>query len=396
MPIRYARRMNDLTASDIREILKVTQQKDIISFAGGLPAEEFFPAQQMAEVLNELLNSNGGKALQYSTTEGHPPLREAIARHLNEIFATAVNADEVLITSGSQQGLDLIGKVFLNEGDVVLCESPTYLGAINAFKSFRPRFVELPSDEDGVIPKEFDRAIRQNKRVKFVYVLPDFQNPTGRSWSLNRRREFLEIVNRHGIPVIEDSPYSELCFEGDPMPALKSMDTSGQVILLGTFSKILCPGLRIGWLVAEPSIFRQFVLVKQGTDLHTSTLSQYQIAGFIERFGLKEQIEQIKSVYRIRRDAMISSMERMFPKDVKFTRPMGGLFLWVELPGGINARDLLARSIENGVAFVPGGSFFANGGHENTLRLNFSSTPPDLIVEGIKRLAQALHELSKN
>lgn len=241
--------------------------------------------------------------------------------------------------------------------------------------------------------KPSTRALKRNKRVKFVYVLPDFQNPTGRSWSLVRRREFMEVINRHGVPVIEDSPYGELCFEGDPKPALKSMDKNGLVILFGTFSKILCPGLRIGWLVAKPSIYQQFVLVKQGTDLHTSTLSQYQIAAYIERFGLKENVEQIRSVYCKRRDAMIASMERMFPDDVTFTQPKGGLFLWIELPAGINARALLARSIEHGVAFVPGGSFFPNGGHENTLRLNFSSTPPDRIVEGIRRIAIALHGL---
>lgn len=392
MSTRLAGRMASMRTSEIREILKLTQRPGMISFAGGLPAAELFPVEQMVRVTEEVLSRDGHRALQYSTTEGDPPLREAIAERMNRTLGTSVRADEILITSGSQQGLDLSGKLFLDEGDVVLCESPTYLGAINALRAYQPRFVEVPTDDGGMVIDELERCLAENDRIKVAYVVPEFQNPTGRTWSLERRRAFLEIMARRGIPILEDSPYGELRFEGDGMPSLKTLDTHNLVVFLGTFSKTFCPGLRVGWLAASPALRERYVMVKQGVDLHTSTLCQRQIAVYLELFSLDADIERIRDTYRGRRDAMLRAMDESFPPGIHYNRPQGGMFLWVELPDGIDAREILKSSLEDGVAFVPGAPFFPNGGHENTLRLNFSAMPEERIEDGVRRLARILTE----
>jgi len=393
MAVRFARRMDEVRASEIRELLKLTQRPEVISFAGGLPAPESFPVEALAEVTGRVLRQHGAQALQYSPTEGYPQLRRWIADHMNGTFATAVSADEVLITSGSQQGLDLSGKLFLDEGDVVLCESPTYIGAISALRSYRPRFVEVATDDDGMVPEALDAALAREEAARLVYVIPDFQNPTGRTWSLARRNAFMEIVRRHRIPVIEDCPYAEVRFEGAPLPPIKALDIDGLVIFLGTFSKIFCPGMRIGWLAAARPIVEKYVLVKQGADLQTATLAQMQVAAYVEDRDIDRNVERACAIYRPRRDAMIRALEREMPGGVRFTRPSGGLFLWVELPEQVNARELLAACLEHEVAFVPGGSFFPNGGHENTMRLNFSNMPEERIAEGVRRLGVVLREL---
>jgi 2-aminoadipate transaminase len=393
MAVRYARRMNSLRASEIREMLKVTARPEVISLAGGLPAPEFFPTAELKAVTVKVLEECGQQAMQYSTTEGHPPLRRWIAARMNARLGTSVQPGEVLITSASQQGLDLSGKVFLDEGDEVLCESPTYLGAISAFRAYGPRFVEVPTDDDGMIIPELEKILLASNRVKLVYVVPDSQNPTGRTWSLARRRAFMELTSLYRIPVIEDNPYSEVRFEGEGLPALKSMDQEGLVVFLGTFSKIFSPGMRIGWVAAPGPIFEKYVLVKQGTDLHTSTLAQMQLVAYLETFDLDANLARLRETYRRRRDAMVRALEREMPPGVRFTRPTGGLFLWVELPERLNAREVLAACLERDVAFVPGGSFFPNGGHENTLRLNFSNMPEGRIEEGVRRLGTVLRGL---
>jgi len=395
MAMRFAHRMEEIRASEIREILKLTEKPGVISFAGGLPAAETFPVAEIGQLSQEILAREGSRALQYSATEGFAPLRRAIAERMNRTRGTAVDADEILITSGSQQGLDMSGKLFLDEGDTVLCESPTYLGAIGAFRPFGPRFVEVPTDDDGMITAELDARLTRHGPVKLIYAIPDFQNPSGRSWSAQRRCEFMEVVARHEVPVIEDAPYAEVRFEKHGLPALKSIDPMSQVIYLGTFSKVFCPGLRIAWIAADPELLRKYVLIKQGTDLHTSTLSQQQVHAYIERFDLDANIARIRETYRRRRDVMLAAMDRSFPPGVRYTRPRGGLFLWVELPEAADARELLERCLEHDVAFVPGGSFFPNGGHENTLRLNFSAMPPERIEEGIERRAQVMTSFLK-
>ena len=392
MAVKFAKRMNALKTSEIREILKLTQRPSVISFAGGLPAAEAFPVDEMRDAATRALERAGWRALQYSTTEGHPPLREAIAARMARTMGAPVEADEILITSGSQQGLDLTGKLLLDDGDVVLCESPTYLGAINAFRAYQPQFVDVPTDDHGMIIAELERRIAAHDNIKLAYVVPDFQNPSGRCWSLNRRRAFLEVTSRAGIPVIEDCPYGELRFAGEPVPPLKALDQDGLVVFLGTFSKILCPGLRIGWLAASRDLHSKYVMAKQGADLHTSAFSQYQIEDYLAHNDIDVNIASIRELYRPRRETMLRTMDEEFPAGVTYTRPSGGLFLWAELPAGIDGAKLLQRSLERDVAFVPGGSFFPNGGHDNTMRLNFSAMPLDRIVEGIRRLATVISE----
>jgi len=384
--------MQNLRASDIREILKITQRPDVISFAGGLPASELLPAHEMASLARELLIEDGVRALQYAPTEGLQELREVISDRLKGSLSIDRGPDELLVVSGSQQGLDLAGKVFLDEGDVVLCESPTYLGAINAFRAYQARFVEVSTDDDGMVPSDLEDRLRSVDRVKFVYVVPDFQNPSGRRWSIARRKAVVDLSARYHVPIIEDAPYANLCFDGEPFPPVASFDKAGLVILLGTFSKILAPGLRLGWVTAENRLLRPFVLAKQGADLQTSSLTQLLAAKFFSDRDVDTHIAHLCEVYRSRRDAMLRALDEFFPKEIHYTRPTGGLFLWVQLPEDLNSRELLEQSLEEKVAFVPGECFYPGGGHLNTLRLNFSAMPEDRIVEGIQRLGRVFAE----
>lgn len=393
MRMKFANRIDSLRASDIREILKITQRAEVISFAGGLPAPELFPVEEIKEISRLLMEESGRVALQYSTTEGYEPLRQKIAARIGRKFQTQASAEEVMITSGSQQALDFTGKLFLDAGDVVLCESPTYLAAISAFRAYQPEFIAVPTDDDGMIIEELERILATTDNVKLVYVIPDFQNPTGRTWSRERRRRFIETVSRYGVAVLEDNPYGELRFEGEILPSIKSMDREGLVIGTGTFSKTFCPGMRIGWLVAAPPVIEKYVLIKQGADLCTSLRNQMEIDLFMELFDFEGNLVRLTELYRQRRNSMVAAQEAMMPEGVSFTRPQGGLFLWVTLPERIKAIDLLKRCLEQNVAFVPGDSFFPNGGVENTLRLNYSNMPEDRIREGVARLAAAIRSM---
>ncbi len=386
--------MSELRASDIREILKVTQRPEVISFAGGLPAQELFPTAELAELARDLLLNDGAMALQYAPTEGLAVLRRLIADRLQNLYGLGRTPGEVLVVTGSQQALDLSGKLFVDDGDVVLCESPTYLGAINALRAYRPRFVGVPTDDHGMVPAELERRLEGPDRARFIYVIPDFQNPSGRRWSVDRRRALVEIATRYRVPVIEDAPYAELCFEGEALPPVASFDTEGLVIYLGTFSKILAPGLRLGWIAADAEILRRYVLVKQGADLHTSSLTQLLAARFMLECDLDGHIARLREVYRIRRDAMLSALDTHMPMGVRYTRPAGGLFLWLELPPGLDSRELLERSLEENVAFVPGSAFFTENGHDNTVRLNFSAMPVDRITEGVRRFGRVLESVA--
>jgi len=391
MALKYSNRMEKIKASEIRELLKLTVRPEIISFAGGLPAPELFPVEEMKKVSLKVLEEDGKQALQYSPTEGYPPLREKIANRM-EFVGVQTGADNILITNGSQQGLDFSGKIFLNPDDVVIVESPSYLGAINAFKAYECKFLEVPTDDDGMIMEELEKALGTTKNVKMIYVIPDFQNPSGRTWSLERRKGLIELANKYDLPVVEDNPYGELRFEGERLPSIKSMDTEGRVIFLGTFSKTFCPGLRIGWVCASDEILNKYILVKQGADLQSNSMSQRELDMFLEMYDLDEHIEKIKNLYKGRRDLMLDTMKEHFPPEVKYTHPEGGLFTWAVLPEHINARELMKKAIERNVAFVPGGSFFPNGGNENTMRINYSNMPEDRIVEGIKILGEVIKE----
>lgn len=391
MTLKYADRMKRMKASEIRELLKLTQDPTIISFAGGLPAEELFPVEELIEISKKVLERDGGKALQYSTTEGYVPLRKAIAKRLKNL-GMDFTEDNILITNGSQQGLEFSGKLFINNGDVILCERPTYLGAIDAFKAYGPEFIEVETDDNGMIMEDLERILKEVKNVKFIYLVPDFQNPSGRTWKRERRERLVELADEYGVAVIEDNPYGELRFEGESLPAIAHFDRSGKVVFLGTLSKVFCPGLRIGWVAASKEVIEKYILIKQSSDLQTNTFAQMQASMFLEEYDIQAHTEKIKNLYRIRRDLMIKTMKEEFPQGVTWTYPEGGLFIWVMLPEHMNGRELALKALEENVAFVPGGSFFANGDQENTFRLNFSSTDEARIVEGIRRLGKVLRE----
>jgi len=390
--LKYAQRMSLLKASEIREILKITERPEIISFAGGLPAPELFPVRELIEVSRRVLEESGELALQYSTTEGYAPLRKWIADRLNKSRGTDFEADNILITHGSQQGLDLSGKVFLDEGDTVLCECPTYLAAISAFRAYGCKFGEVPTDDEGMIPGALEAMIINTPRVKLIYMISDFQNPTGRSWSLERREKLAEIAAKYNVVVLEDNPYGELRFEGEFLPSVKAFDGAGAVFCLGTFSKIFCPGYRLGWIAGERDAIAEYVKVKQGTDLQCNTIAQMEVSKYLELYDIDEHIKKIRGVYRKRRDVAVKAMEENFPEEVSFTRPQGGLFAWVELPENINARRLLEASLKRKVAFVPGGSFYPNVPRENTFRINYSSMPEGRIIEGMECLGNVIKE----
>lgn len=390
MQYTYAKRMQDVRASEIRELLKLTESPEIISFSGGLPSPDLFPVEDLKEVSLSVLENSGRTSLQYTTTEGFEPLRRWVAERMNTRLGTSFSADEILLTHGSQQAIDLTGKVFLDEGDVVLCESPTYLAALSAFRLFGCRFVEVPTDDDGMIPESLEEILRAEPRAKLIYTIPEFQNPTGRSWSLARKESLVRIATEHKVVVLEDNPYGELRFEGESLPSAATFDTIGNVLCLGTFSKIFCPGYRIGWIAGPREVIDKYVLVKQGTDLQCNTVGQYQIMEYLRTCDIDRHIERIRADYRIKRDIMLETMDKLFPDGVSYTRPQGGLFAWVTLPEHLDARQILVECLEEKVAFVPGGSFFPNGGHQNTMRINFSYATTEELREGIERIARVL------
>lgn len=385
----YAKRMENIKASDIREILKLTQIPDMISFAGGLPAPELFPIEKIKLAEISALDKHGQKVLQYGPTEGLVPLKEKIVDRVSK-FGIKSTPDNILITSGSQQGLDMIGKLFIDPGDVILCESPSYLGALNAFKAYEPKFVEIETDNDGMVLEDLEDKLTKHNNIKIIYVIPEFQNPTGRTWSLDRREKLIELANKYDVIIIEDNPYGELRFDGELNPSVKSLDKEDRVVYLGTFSKIFCPGYRMAWILASENIIARFICIKQGLDLQTSTIGQYDINEFMEMNDLDKHVETLVSVYRKRRNTMLGEIEKTFPKEAIVTHPEGGLFTWVELPENINTRDLLAKAIERNVAFVPGESFFPNGGNNRCMRLNYSNMKEDKIKEGINILAELI------
>lgn len=390
--MKFATRMERMQASEIRELLKLTAQPDIISFAGGLPAPELFPVEEIAKVSHDLVLKEGRQLLQYATTEGRPSLRAKIAKRMADKYHTNVDLDDILITTGSQQCLDFAGKLFLDPGDVVLCESPSYLGALNAFNAYQPKFVEVPTDNGGLIPEELDKILETTPNCKFIYVIPDFQNPTGRTWSMERRQKFMEVVNKHNLPVLEDNPYGELRYEGTILPSLKSMDTKGLVMFLGTFSKIFCPGLRLGWIAAEHSLLTEFVKIKQSADLHTSNFDQGVADAYMDQYDLDEHVKEIVALYKHRRDLILESMEKFFPEGTEWTHPEGGLFLWLTFPEGVSARKVFTKCIEMKVAGVIGDAFYPNQKTDRSMRINYSNMPDDRIVEGIQRMAKAIKE----
>jgi 2-aminoadipate transaminase len=382
---RFSERASQLQSSFIREILKITQRPEIISFAGGLPSPATFPVEHMKAAFDKVLSESGKTALQYGPTDGYPLLREWIANSLST-DSCKILPEQVLMTSGSQQALDLLGKVLIDEGSRVLVETPSYLGALQAFSVYRPEFKSVATDEHGLVPSSIE-AVAEGARM--LYALPNFQNPTGRSLSIERRVELVETCARLGIPLIEDDPYGALSYKGEPFPKMLNMNPDG-VIYMGSFSKVLTPGIRLGYVVAPLPLVRRLELAKQAADLHTAQLTQMVVYEVIKDGFLDKHIPEIRTLYANQCQAMLDAMAEHFPSQVSWTKPEGGMFIWVTLPKNIDAMKLLDQAIAAKVAFVPGAPFYANEAETNTLRLSFVTVPPERIREGVAILGKLI------
>lgn len=386
----------EMTSSAIRDLLQITTQPTMISFAGGLPAPELFPSEEIAAASERALVEEPQAALQYGPTEGYEPLRGLVSDMIARL-GVRVPGDQVLLTSGSQQALDMVGKLLIDPGAPIAVENPTYLGALQAWQPYRPNHLPLPIDEDGLDVDALAALLESGARPRFLYIVSCFQNPTGVTLAPARRQALIELAARHGLPIIEDDPYGELYYEGERSEPLAALDIRlhgelRHVIYLSTFSKLLTPGLRVGWLAAPAGLINKLCQVKQGLDLHTGSLSQI-VAYLTCRDGLLDRhVPQLRSTYGARRNAMLAALERYMPSGVHWTRPRGGMFLWLTLPAGQDSSVLLERAIARDVAFVPGRSFHPAGDGANTMRLNFSHASPERIDEGVRRLAEALRD----
>jgi 2-aminoadipate transaminase len=387
----FSDRITDVPRSFIREILKVTLDSTVISFAGGLPNRELFPVDRLKEATCKVFETQGRDVLQYANSEGHTGLREYISTRYKEKAKLNVPVDNILVTNGSQQGLDLLGKTILNDGDAVVIEEPGYLGAIQAFSLYRPKFLPVPVSLEGMNPDVLETVLSRN-RPKLMYSVPNFQNPSGISYSKRNRRELARLLKKTDTILIEDDPYGELRFTGSAKPSFKEL-LPKNTVLLGSFSKSLVPGLRLGWIVAQSELMQKLITAKQATDLHTSHFTQSIVCQFLHDNDADEHIRMIREVYGQQCKAMQSSIQRFFPAEVTCTRPEGGMFLWAELPQGMAAVDLFELAVEDKVVFVPGDPFYVRGKRHNTLRLNFSCSDTDTIKVGIGRLGKAIRKL---
>lgn len=391
MKRHFASRMATTPKSFVREILKVTEKPEVISFAGGLPNPQTFPLAALADAAQRVMAEEGTSALQYRTTEGHAPLRAYIAERYQQRYGLSVTPEQILITCGSQQAQDLTGKVFLNTGDRVVLERPSYLGAIQAFSLYEPSFIDVSMGKDGIDCTELSEVLSEHP-AKLLYVVPNFQNPTGISYTQATRQAVAELMRAHDTVLVEDDPYGELRFEGESLPPIAALAPE-RTILLGSFSKIIAPGLRLGWLCAPCEFVEQLTIAKQASDLHSNALGQYLIARYLYHHDVNVHIRSIRDLYRAQRDCMLTLLARYCPPEVSYTPPQGGMFLWVTLPEGLRALDLFHLAMEENVAFVPGDPFYLNGRHARTLRLNFTNADPAAMEEGIIRLTRAMRRL---
>jgi 2-aminoadipate transaminase len=381
--------------SAIREILKLLQKPGMISFAGGLPAPETFPLEELKDITREILEKNGPESLQYGTTEGDPRLRKMLVERHNR-QGLNIGMENLIITTGSQQSLDLLGRIFLNPGDYVLCGLPSYLGGLNAFSVYGAKLKGICLDEHGIIPELLEETIINlrylGKKIKFIYIIPDFQNPAGITIPDSRRSEIIGIAEKYDLLLVEDSPYREVRFEGDPQKMIIELDTSGRVVTLCSFSKIFAPGLRVGWVIGDPEILDKLVLAKQTADLCTSPFIQQIIALYMEKGLLDKNLKKTINLYRSRRSYMLRCFEKYMPEGVTWTKPQGGLFLFLTLPDNLDTDIILCKAIEKNVAFVAGSAFFCNESGHNKLRINFSFSDNKDIETGIKRLSSVIKE----
>ncbi|WP_240411418.1 aminotransferase-like domain-containing protein [Limosilactobacillus vaginalis] len=389
---KFSKRVPADGTDAVGAILKAAADPKIISFAGGLPAPELFPVEGMKEATDKVYAEHGQQALQYGAAKGVTELRELILKRVKEKENVDAKLENVMVTTGSEQAIDLVGKAFVNPGDTVLVEEPTYLCALYVFRSYGANFVSVPMDDDGMKMDALEEALKAHPETALVYTVPNFQNPTGWTMPAERRKKFAELAAKYDVPVLEDNPYGDIRFAGEHVPSVKSFDHAGKVFYMSTFSKILAPGFRLGWLVADTKVIEKLTVLKQSADLHTDNLVQYVVTEFFKENDVDAHVKEISDLYGKRKQLMIDGIKKYFPKDVKYTDPEGGMFLWVEVPGVTDTVELFKQCLEHNVAFVPGDPFFAGKPQPGTFRLNYSNMQEDQIEVGLKRLGEALSQ----
>ena len=387
---KYSKRVPADGTDAVGAILQAAADPKIISFAGGLPAPELFPVKEMKAAVDKVFEEHGQEAMQYGAAKGVTALREVIQQHVKEKETVDSELDNVLVTTGSEQALDLVGKAFVDPGDTVLVEQPTYLCALDVFRSYGANFASVEMDEDGMKMDALEEALKANLNTKLIYTVPNFQNPTGRTMTEERRKQLAELAEKYDVYVLEDNPYGEIRFSGQHVPAVKSFDKSGHVFYMSTFSKTLAPGFRLGWLVADKAVVNKLTVLKQSADLHTDNLAQFAVAQFFADNDVDAHVKEISALYGKRKDLMLEGIKKYFPEGVKYTDPEGGMFLWVEVPGVDDTVELFKECLEHDVAFVPGDPFFAGEVQPGAFRLNYSNMKEDQIEVGLKRLGAAL------
>lgn len=392
--MQFSERMSRIQPSAIRDVQKkISKKQGVISFAAGLPDPDLFPLDALAVSTEKMIREKGKEAFQYGLTKGYGPMLDKILERMARKENIHATVDNIIMTTGSQQGLALAAMMFLEEGDIVVAENPSYLGGINACRPYGTSFIGVDTDEDGMDTEQLDKVLSENPKVKLLYVIPNFQNPTGKAWTLERRKAFMDVINKYDVMVIEDNPYGEIRFKGEFVPTLKSMDTQGKIIYLGSFSKILAPGLRLAWMCANPEVIKQAELIKEGWDLQCNQFVQVQAVAFMNSYDLEKHIQGIQQAYKDKCELMLAEMEKEFPANVKFTKPEGGMFIWVVLPEHVDANAFLDMALEYGVAYIPGEFFYANEGPKNTMRMNFTTVSEEKIVEGIHLLGKAFKSI---
>ena len=391
---KFSERSLTMKASAIRELLKLVDSPDIISLAGGMPDPKLFPKETIAEISKDVFLNHGGKALQYGATEGIPSLRETLVEEGKSEGIKNLKLENLIVTTASQQGLDLVSKIFINPNDTIVVEAPSYVGGLQAFNAFQANFVTVPMDDEGIRTDILEQKIKETQskgiNIKFIYTIPNFQNPAGVTLSLERRKEILRISHEYNIPIIEDDPYGEIRFEGEKLPSLVEMDNIGNVIALRTFSKILAPGLRLGWIIADKSVIQKLVLAKQASDLCSPSSTQYIAEEFIKKGYMRNYLDLVRKTYKEKKDTMLKALEKYFPKETSWTKPEGGMFVWVTVQEYIDTDKLFKEAIKEKVAYVVGSAFYPNGEDKHHIRLNFTLPSKEEIEEGVKRLAKII------
>lgn len=389
----FSKRMSRIKPSGIRAVQKrIAGKSDMISFAAGLPDPALYPLEDLRKAADTMLEKEGATAFAYGLTKGYGPLLDYLTDRMNNREHVECTKENICILSGSQQGLGLAAMTFLDEGDVVITENPSYLGAINAFRPYGAEFVGVDTDDDGIVIEDLERALEENPKTKLIYVIPNFQNPTGKAWTLERRERFMEVVSKYDVAVVEDNPYGDLRFKGAPLPHLRALDKKGQVIYLGSFSKILSPGMRVAWTCASKEVATAFESLKETNDLQSPELTQMLTYYYLKMFDLEKHIEEIQVVYKERCELMVEMIQKYFPAEIKYTDPEGGMFLWLELPEGLDSDAILDDALAAGIAYIPGESFFSFDGVKNTIRMNFTMVKDDQIRDGIRILGDVFRK----